>query len=76
MIRRLVTLPYRAWLRHDLKWIEDRIADEEERHARHAQMIRGLEADAAEIRWKLKQAPPNRNVLALWPRDQAGERQA
>ena len=71
MIRRLLSWPYRFWLRQDLKWIEDRIADERDHYARHDLLIRALQADAADIRWKLD-GGPSRRVVALWPRDPIG----
>lgn len=69
MIRRLLVWPYRIWLRHDLKWINDRIADEKERHARHALTLRNLNAEAADLRWKLGMRHSRGCVIALLPRD-------
>lgn len=69
MIRRLLTWPYRWWLRQDLKWIEDCIADEREHYARHDATMRGLHREAAELRWKLHQDRGQKRGAALWPRD-------
>jgi hypothetical protein len=53
MIRRLLTLPYRCWLRLDLAWVNDRIADEILRQENHDDTMRVLRAEAAHIRWQI-----------------------
>jgi hypothetical protein len=63
MIRRLLTLPYRTWLRLDLAWVNDRIADELQRQANHDATIRVLRAEAAHIRWQLDARPSRKYGL-------------
>lgn len=74
MIRRLLRLPYRAWIWLDLRWIEDRIADELARQARHEQTMRMLVREAVRLRAKLLAGSPGRQVVALRPRDRFVER--
>lgn len=44
---------YRLWLRNDLHWIEGKIEDELERHARHDATMKMLRSEAATLRWRL-----------------------
>jgi len=68
-LKHFLLFPYRFWLRLDLHWIEDRIADEKERYARHADTMRSLRAEAAELRWRIGGRRPAGLAKSVWPKD-------
>lgn len=54
-----IRILYRAWLRLELKHVTDAKADAMDAHRTHGARIRGLDAEAAELRWKLLGSRPS-----------------
>jgi hypothetical protein len=49
----LIRLLHRVYLRHELRWIENAMADETDRHARHDAMMKFLRIKASDLRWQI-----------------------
>jgi hypothetical protein len=65
MIRRLITWPYRLWLRLDLAWIRDLMADAEARHARHDATMRSLRAEESRLMAKISPAKRSYGLVSM-----------